>query len=286
MILLYIDSGWEKDHLIKYVLKDVRFTNYYVITREQLTEPFINNLFNTSSDFVLVFSSNQMNYATTEWLLKKLKPKVVIHNSDELGNRKEFLQLAEHTPLMLLQYAFNYDIIPRNVIHLPVAYLPSVHVGGVPDWNFIKPMEARKYDWSFVGVLKSDRALAIRTFKQNWTDATFFEGKASQTELGNLYNNTRFVISPRGYVNLMCCRTFEAITCGAIPVIANCTKEEVIRTYNFGDRPIPFLHAPNWEEAVKLCKELQNPAETQQQCIDWYKSIHDSIRKDICQVIS
>lgn len=285
MILLYIESGYEKDHLIKYVLKDVRFTNYYVIARESLTESFVNNLCKMSSDFVLVFSSNKMNYAVTEWLLQKLKPKVVIHNSDEFGNRKEFFQLFENTPLVLMQYAFNYGNIPKNIVHLPIAYLPGVHAGGVPDWNSIKPMEARKYDWSFVGLLKSDRALAIRTFKQKWSDAIFFEGKASRTELGSLYNDSRFVISPRGNAVVMCCRTFEAITCGAIPVIANCTKEEVTRTYNFGDRPIPFIYAPTWEEAVTICKSLENPDEIQRQCMDWYKSIHDSIRKDICQAI-
>ena len=40
MILLYIECGWEKDHLIKYVLQDVRFTNYFVIAREHLIHKY------------------------------------------------------------------------------------------------------------------------------------------------------------------------------------------------------------------------------------------------------
>ena len=283
MILLYIECGWEKDHLIKYVLQDVRFTNYFVIAREHLTESFVNKLSNTSSDFVLVFSSNNVNFTTAEWLVRTLNPKLIIHNSDEHGNRIEFFKLSTYVPLILMQYAFHYNL-PPNMMHLPVAYLPGVHAGGVPDWDSIKPTNERKYDWAFVGSLKSDRAYAIRTFKERWTDATFFEGKATQVELGDTYKNTRFVISPRGNANLMCSRTFEAITCGAIPVIANCSKEEVERTYNFGDRPIPFMYARTWEDAVDLCRSIQNLDEIQQRCIDWYRSIHESIRTEIQDV--
>lgn len=284
MILLYIECGWEKDHLIKYVLQDVRFTNYFVIAREHLTESFVNKLSTMSSDFVLVFSSNNVNYTTAEWLTRTLKPKFIIHNSDEHGNRREFFQLSRYVPLILMQYAFHYNL-PTNVMHLPVAYLPGVHAGGFPDWSSIKLMKERKYDWAFVGGLKSDRAYAIRTFKERWIDATFFEGNATRVELGDAYKNTRFVISPRGNVNLMCCRTFEAITCGAVPVIANCTKEELEHTYNFGDRPIPFMYARTWEDAVNLCRSIENLEEIQQRCIEWYQSIHESIRTEIKHVI-
>ena len=284
MILLYIDSGWEKDHLIKYVLQDVRFTNYFVIAREHLTESFVNKLSTMSSDFVLVFSSNHVNYTTAEWLTRTLKPKFIIHNSDEHGNRKEFFQLSRYVPLILMQYAFHYNL-PANVMHLPVAYLPGVHAGGFPDWSSIKLMKERKYDWSFVGGMKSDRAYAIRTFKERWIDATFFEGNATRVELGDAYKNTRFVISPRGYVNLMCSRTFEAITCGAVPVIANCTKAELEHTYNFGDRPIPFIYARTWDDAVNLCRSIENLEEIQKRCIEWYQSIHESIRTEIKRVI-
>ena len=284
MILLYIESGWEKDHLIKYVLQDVRFTNYFVIAREHLTESFVNKLSTMSSDFVLVFSSNNVNYTTAEWLTRTLKPKFIIHNSDEHGNRREFFQLSRYVPLILMQYAFHYNL-PTNVMHLPVAYLPGVHAGGFPDWSSIKLMKERKYDWAFVGGLKSDRAYAIRTFKERWIDATFFEGNATRVELGDAYKNTRFVISPRGNVNLMCCRTFEAITCGGVPVIANCTKEELEHTYNFGDRPIPFIYARTWEDAVNLCRSIENLEEIQQRCIEWYQSIHESIRTEIKRVI-
>ena len=108
---------------------------------------------------------------------------------------------------------------------------------------------------------------------------------ADTAHVGDAYKNTRFVISPRGNVTIMCCRTFEAITCGAVPVIANCSKEEVERTYNFGDRPIPFIYARTWEDAVDLCRSIQNLDEIQQQCIDWYRSIHESIRTEIQHAI-
>ena len=62
MILLYIDSGWEKDYIIKYLLKDIRFINYFVVYSEQITDSFINKLSSMSYDFIVVFSSNCMTY--------------------------------------------------------------------------------------------------------------------------------------------------------------------------------------------------------------------------------
>ena len=279
MILLYIESGWEKDYIIKYVLKDVRFTNYFVIAREHLTESFIRKLRTMSSEFVVVFSSNNMSYTTIESLVRELKPKVVIHNSDEWGKRKEFVQLSTLVPLMITQYKFYYKF-PTNVLHLPLPYLTGVHVGGVPDFNSVKPPKQRKYDWAFIGELKHDRAYAIRMFKELWKDSVYFEGKASRVEMSTVYKDARFVIAPRGNVTMMTCRMFEAITCGAIPVIA-CSKEEMEPTFNFGGRTPQFVYARTWEDAVDACRSIQNLDDMQQKCVNWYKSIHDSIRTEI-----
>ena len=216
-----------------------------MVYSEQINDSFINKLSSMSSDFIVVFSSNSMTYTMIESLLDKLKSKVVFHNSDENGNRKEFLQLSHHVPLTFKQYGFNYDL-PANIHHIPVGYLPGVHIGGVPDFETIIPPKQRQYDWAFIGGLKSDRQYAINTFKTLWKHSFYFLGKASQKEVGDVYKNTRFIIAPRGNVNLMCCRVFEAITCGAIPVIANCTKEEMERTFTFFGRNPPFIYAHTW----------------------------------------
>ena len=283
--LLYVESGWEKDYTIKYLLQNIRFENYYVIKYYQLSDRFIQDLLKQSDEFILVFSSNNLGYKAAENLVKTLKPKLIIHNSDEHGTRPEMLNLSKYTSLMLTQYMFHHNTVSHNVLNVPVAYLPGFHVRGVPNWEDIKPMNKREYDWSFVGELKSDRAYAIDTFKTIWNDARYYCGKTSRDKMNDVYNNTRFVISPRGYKNMLCSRTFEAITSGAIPIIAGCTRDEMEKTYNYFGLDVPFLHADTWEEAVQLCKRTENLDDIQSQCIVWFKSITIRLQKAIHEAL-
>ena len=226
MIILCIDSNWEKDYEFKYLLGEVRADNYFMVKSYQLSEQFLQDLMNQTNDFILVFSSNSLSYSQVGVIVAKLKPKIIIHNSDEFGNRPEFTRLSKHTKLLLLQYAFHpyNQPLPSNTLHLPLPFLPGVHLNGIPSWD--KPIKLRKYDWSFVGGMKSDRRLAIKTFIARWSNSTYIHtGDLSRAALSDLYKDTKFVISPRGNRVVMCW-TFEAITCGAIPVIAGCSRAE------------------------------------------------------------
>lgn len=285
MILLYVECGWEKDYILRYLLNQIQFTNYFVITICQMTQSFLHRLSKMSDDFVFVFSSNNMTYQTASVIVNYLKPKIVIHNSDEWGNRPEYLELSKSTPLMLMQYAYYYEV-PKNVYHLPVGYLTGVHLGGIPSWGDAKPSIDRTYDWSFVGTLKSDRRVAIKSFMNGWDNATYFAKPNNVTNLANIYKNSKFVISPRGNTSLLCFRTFEAITCGAIPVVSGCTRQELERTYNFQNKVIPFIHAETWDQAVQICKNMKNLEEVRKKCIEWYTSINDTIMSQIHQVIA
>ena len=189
----------------------------------------MNRLRKMSDDFVFVLSSNNITYQTVSEIVNYLKPKIIIHNNDEWGYRPEYLELSKSTPLM--QYAYYYKV-PKNVYN-PLGYLTGVHLNGIPS---LKDANDRTYDWSFVGCLKSDRRIAIDSFINGWDNATYFAKPTSVTNLANIYKNSKFVISPRGNTSLLCFRTFEAITCGAIPVVSGCTRQELERTYNFQNK--------------------------------------------------
>lgn len=285
MILLYVECSWEKDYLLRYLLNKIQFTNYFIITRCQLTESFLHRLRKMSNDFVFVFSSNNMNYQTASSIINELKPKIVIHNSDEWGNRPEYLELSKTTPLMLMQYAYYYDV-PKNVYNLPLAYLTGVHLGGIPSWDLIPNINERTYNWSFVGGLKSDRRNAINSFIKGWDDANYFAKPTSVTNLANIYRKSKFVLSPRGNKSLLCCRTFEAITCGAIPVVSGCTLQEFKRVYNFQNNDVPFIYAETWDQAVHICKTMKNVEDVQKRCMEWYISINETIMSQIHRVIA
>jgi hypothetical protein len=296
MNILYIDSGWEKDYLLKYILGTVRAENYYVIQHYQLSDRFLNDLLRNTKDFILVFSSNTLSFNVVKQIAQLLKPKVIIHNSDEYGQRPEFLRLSEYTDLFLTQYAFYHKFtLPCNTMFLPLPFLPGVHEHGIPSWNDIKPPSEREYDWSFVGTLmyKPDRVVAIDTFKSKWPNSKHYtqtDGKASRSKTATFYKNSKFIISPRGNRTVLCTRVFEAITCGSIPVLSGCTKEEVETTFDFemnDDSPItiPFLYANTWDEAVELCKNLQNVEKVQTNCIKWYRRINENIIARIKKIV-
>ena len=78
--------------------------------------------------------------------------------------------------LTFKQYGFNYDL-PANIHHIPVGYLPGVHIGGVPDFETIIPPKQRQYDWAFIGGLKSDRQYAINTFKTLYGNTAFISSE-------------------------------------------------------------------------------------------------------------
>jgi hypothetical protein len=52
-----------------------------------------------------------------------------------------------------------------------------------------------------------------------------------------------------------CFRNYEATICGAIPVVAGCSKNEYADTFSYLGEP-PWVFSETWEEALAVCKKL------------------------------
>lgn len=295
MFLLYLDSNWEKDYICSYLLKNIQFDNYLVISHYQLNDKLIDFLVSQKdTKFVFVFSSNQISYKIAKHICDIIKPVIVIHNSDEFGTRRNILDLAANTKLFLTQYRYYHDEYLRsnhmtNVLHLPLGFNTGFHSRDMKFLQHIKPSRERSIQWSFVGNLKSDRKEAIDTFLQKWPDVTYKCCKADKRKMNEIYSESCFVLSPRGNVSLLCFRTFEAITCGAIPVIVSRDVHEISNTYRFdgvSSTELPFVTASSWDEAVQKCKHMTNIDQVQQKCMEWWTSINAHITKTIDMYIT
>jgi len=180
-------------------------------------------------------------------------PDILFHAADEACKNAEIVGRYTKFKHVFRQYAchkqyFHEYTQTRNIRIIPLGYM----VGMIPTSSYEHAQDiilhinnTRKYTWSFIGTIKSDRLKAITAFIDLEPN---FHGQFSKLQIANVYRDSDFVISPRGNVNLDCFRHYEASINGAIPVVVGST-EEIDDTFgHFLSKP-PWLFANSWEEA-------------------------------------
>jgi hypothetical protein len=226
---------------------------------------------------VVVFMSNNFHF---DGVLDAWTPKILVHLSDEWGRTPMIHWLTESIPLVLRQYRFEHYYRPRNVRHIPLGFMACMFDDpkaiATPDLSV-----ERRYKWSFVGEIKGQRAGAIAAFKSwspNWQQS------CTPAELRQVYANSEFVLCPRGNVRMDCFRNYEATICGAIPVVAGCSRKEYAETFGgIGDPP--WVFSETWDAALAVCRNLVESgavAELRKENTLWWTSqihsLHEAIR--------
>ena len=182
------------------------------------------------------------------------------------------------------QYAHLYRR-HRNVLIIPLGYgtgmfgcLPHVEKPGylpictagksslevISNVHYdLMQIQSRKYAWSFVGGMKSDRPKALEAFKyinphfiQIRPGTDHSKGKYSVvTAWADVLQNSSFSINGRGWVNLDCFRLYESTVNGAIPVVVG-AREEIENTFGlFGSVP-PWIFAKSWTRAGVIVEKF------------------------------
>jgi GR25 family glycosyltransferase involved in LPS biosynthesis len=215
---------------------------------------------NSSEEFdVFVYSARYPNlypwgymptYNETLECVLKTKPKIIIQLSDEFyyEDLQDHNGLANYCDLFLRQYHHPNYTYTSNTLHIPLGYA-----------NGCKPhYEEKKYKWSFLGELKSDRQEMIDAFSK--IPDHFIGGGLSKDEMCRIYAQSIFVPCGRGNSSLDCFRQYEASMNESIPVVV-ATKEEIENTFKYEQNP-PWIFAENWDDAVQICLDLlKNPKE-------------------------
>jgi hypothetical protein len=233
-------------------------------------------MYDENQYIILVFSSNTYKYCDILKIVLRIKPIIIVHLSDEWGNRPQYTHLAEHTKLLLHQYCQkNYDYNKyNNIIQIPLGYMTGMFNNKIAqditlgDKNFalntkLRPISERKYKWAFIGRIKQDRRIILFKFSRKIKEK-FYGKNITSSKMFDVYNDSIFIPNGRGNFTLDCFRIYEAILSGCIPVIVGKNEElDTIFYYN-NDKP-PFIIEETWDNAINKCmylldniKELEN----------------------------
>lgn len=220
-------------------------------------------------------------------VVKEIKPKIVFHLSDERGNIPEWGSLENHT-IYVRQYN-HYNC--KNI--MPLGYAKTM-LNGIYSLDIPRTkIKDRKYDWSFIGSIKSDRIDMFNNFTKEFPNYFVDCGinpwnisslNISPQKMGEIYNNSVFVPIGSGNWSLDCFRFYEAIIMGAIPVIVGCS-EEIKKTYFIHQIKPLFIYSNDWNSAAFKCKQItQKELQIMQDSnYNWWKSEIENIQNLIKQ---
>jgi hypothetical protein len=217
-------------------------------------------------------------------VVKKVKPKIIIQLSDEFWQENNNIHnsLADHCKLFIKEHFHWNHSYTSNTIQKPLGYLNDFPV----DLENIKPINDRKYFWSWVGYLKGDRQDMINKFMRIWYHVCASNGGLSRPEIHELYSNSKFVPIGRGNSSVDCWRIYEAIVCGAIPVIVS-YEDEINWSFQYKEK-LPAIYASNWDEASDICIRLSDDPEAmsakQEELLNWWKNTIAYTKEEIKKV--
>lgn len=293
-------STWEYDfflELFPFSHYDHIFLKDTLIADGLLPKILVYNVENSGSDG---------SYTLIRNLISTYKVSILVHTSDEFnGSPKKWkygegVEVYSLVPFVLRQYSvrpYQEYLHPRsNVMQLPLGYmtemLRSKYENGTTgdpvlstdaiQWSNMRRTVDRNISWSFLGATRGhhDRGKMIEIFRA-WTPHIADTGFTPQ-EMKQVYNSSKFVLIGRGQASLDCFRIYEAIICGAIPVIVG-PQWELDQAFAFeGDIP-PFLFANEYSDALVACQSMSDvQIDTVRNAItSWYISRIELIKRRI-----
>lgn len=276
-------SSWE----IEFITKDL-FIDFEVIftSCEDLmnvntyTDDMINNC-------IFVFTSNKNSYKDIEKIVIYLKPIIIVHLSDEFGSRPEYQHLSTYTKLLLRQYNITKYPTYRNIEYLPLGYNT-----GFKNNSYITPASERRYLFSFVGDIKNkdgDKMInKMSMLKPHFIHLSNPDSnKLKPCEIKDIYVESIFVPSRRGFKRLDCFRIYEALECGSIPIIVG-DDEEIKNTFKYKQYP-PWIFCDSWKNARKKCEKLiesKSINTLQKENYEWWLDTKEYYKKMINKTIN
>jgi hypothetical protein len=172
------------------------------------------------------------------------------------------------------EYGSNVITVPLNV---PQLFLHAVG-------KETRVNDDRRYIWSFVGDgQKQDRPEMLRNLKAlqphflHTYDGWNVPNALKPADYARILSDSIFAPSPSGNMHAECYRTYEALHCGAVPIVTTRYYEKHFEA--------PFPVADNWQEACSLMEALRHDenrlARIREACLDWYKDMPDVFRRRV-----
>ena len=285
----------DKPSSYDYILNDI-FANHsriecdFILIGEEHQSDKIYDVFvyNCTDPNRISYFGYSPTYDQTKDAILKFKPKIIIQLADEfwIEHNEVHNLLANLCNLFLKQHRHKTQILSysENLHIIPLGY----GNGFLPKVNTIKPIKDRRYTWSWVGVLKTDRAQMINWFWSMWKNITICNAYTPINEIYDLYSESIFVPCGRGNSSLDCFRLYETTVSGAIPVVVG-PLDEIDWTFEFfGEKP-PWVYAESWKKALLKCQEIQfdyeRLQEMQEENINWWNRMLNKIQNEILNAL-
>lgn len=217
----------------------------------------------------LFHKKRETNIEIIKEVVKILNPRCIVFCGDENLDLDELNDLGNRTTLFLREYNKPEYTLTNNSFIIPVGYS-----NGIGPIESIKPCTQRKFHWSF----GNDVALLDAALLTDEHLTRGHIGTCEKGELKDIYNDSIFVpvVSKKG---LDCTAIYDALACGAIPIIVGGDADYKLAFGNFlGTNCIPpWVHGETWEDVLNTCRVVLDDEEMltqlQKNCIIWWQNI-------------
>ena len=240
------------------------------------------SIFKNNNEHNIIIANEYVNINFLENMIKNLQPFIIFHLSDEFKRNHNYYDLYSKYNIKKVFHNYNYTknyYNKLNTFQIPLGYVS----GYLSNESFVNNEETiykKKYDFSFVGSLKTDRINMLNKFLKNFENnfvnigQTDWSSPVKQNikphELFNIYKESLFVPIGRGNSSLDCFRIYEAIVAGAIPVICSSVEESNL-TFEFNNEKPEIIIADTWDKAIIICNNLYNDKEKIKNIINYNK---------------
>ena len=172
---------------------------------------------------------------------------------------------------------------PLRVMQLPLGY-----TSGFIHEESKSEIDRRMYVWSFLGhdgkSTRPDMLEALRTLQPNFVHTTEQNRQKhlSKSEYQRILRDSIFVPCSMGNINLESFRVYEALECGAIPILEKRPGLDYFARL-LDAHPLPTFG--NWRQAASFIASIRDDRNAlvnlQKQCVDWWAAYKQRLRERI-----
>jgi hypothetical protein len=293
-----IQAGLEKKNSQMYIPVIYFHNNSRVFCEQQWLEYIIGKKFifykNTDiMDFdkdtsvILIYQGCVNIKLIEEWLDCNIHLKsFLFHISDEFCTND--ISIYNHKGIIkVFRNYWRPDAISAKVIHLPLGYYKC-------NTKVVKPFSERLYTWSFAGamdrphrkeILSTLESLQL-TSKIHKTPTFGSSANLSEEDYLQLLLDTKLVPCLPGYANVECFRFYEALECGALPIISMDHKETYLNILN-RSCPIELLgfSEKSWANITDIANNPEKMIYNNTILQNWWKEKKDYLKRMIKNII-
>lgn len=272
-------TSFELEYISQLLFKDIPHqehfdNNKYSIVINNAIIIYSNNHRGPNFDFINYLNKFKKN--NFKFYLWHLSNESLLHNCD-------YYNLASH-----VFRNYYYHELKQN--H-KVTYMPLGFKSGYLNKTAYFPLTEKTISFSFIGQPKSDRIELIQELQKinnafiHTTNAWNCNTALSQEECKSIYQKSRFVPCPKGWINPDSFRIMETLESGSIPILKEYENLNYFEKPWEENTPIPIIK--EWSELEQYSALTNDEYEKLHNSVfEWYKRFRVDLKNRIIQTLN